>query len=613
MKKLDFFKAFLALAIFATSAFAQNIWDGTDDLDWYDPSISSFTITTAEQLAGLSEIVNGGETFANKTITLGADIMLNDTTNWQSWSAGTTYLIRWATIGSSDKKFAGTFNGNGYIIGGIYINKTADYQGLFGYLDTDGIIKDLGVIASYVNGYNNVGGLVGANNGTIENCYATGNSSGGGLVGANNGTIENCYATGNSSGGGLVLENNNGGTIENCYVTGNSSGGGLVIYNNGGTIENCYATGDVGSYSHYFYSSLYDSIAVAVAGGLVGINNNGTIENCYATGNSSASNSSGISSGNSGGLVGRNSGTITNCYATGNVSGYYSGGLVGGNSGTITNCYATGNVSGYYFGGLVGGNGINGSFDGTITNCYYDAQTSGKIDDDGRGVPKNTGQMKRQTTYINWDFTDIWTIDAEINGGYPYLRSLVPFVEVSDISGIPTSTTYNQTITLNGIVLPQTATNKTIVYSVVSGNATINGHNITFTAVGEVTIRATIADGKKTVDYTKDFTITVAAGTSISDVKKSGNGLGIIFEKTVVSDELKIVKIALPDGKDGKITKTVIYDNTGNVVFSGENAKVWDLRNKSGRIVANGTYLVIVEAKSGDKSYMYSAKVVVKR
>ena len=109
-----------------------------------------------------------------------------------------------------------------------------------------------------------------------------------------------------------------------------------------------------------------------------------------------------------------------------------------------------------------------------------------------------------------------------------------------------------------------------------------------------------------------DVTVTVSVGVGISDVKKSGNGLGIIFEKNVVSDELKIVIVALPDGKDGKITSVVIYDNTGNVVFNCEGNKPWDLRNKSGRIVANGSYLVIVEAKyKNDKSYWYSAKVGV--
>ncbi|MCL1947078.1 MAG: hypothetical protein FWF51_08030 [Chitinivibrionia bacterium] len=116
-------------------------------------------------------------------------------------------------------------------------------------------------------------------------------------------------------------------------------------------------------------------------------------------------------------------------------------------------------------------------------------------------------------------------------------------------------------------------------------------------------------------EYVYKRVIASSAPVSISKPIKSGDGLGIIFEKSIVSDELKIVKIALPDGKERKITSVAIYDNTGNVVFSGEgaNAKLWNLRNKQGRIVANGSYLVIVEAKSGDKSYWYSAKIGVKR
>jgi hypothetical protein len=113
-----------------------------------------------------------------------------------------------------------------------------------------------------------------------------------------------------------------------------------------------------------------------------------------------------------------------------------------------------------------------------------------------------------------------------------------------------------------------------------------------------------------------NVTVTVSAPVSISKTEKSGNGFGVIFKNSVVSDKLEIVKVVLPDGKVGKTASVIIYDNTGNVVFSGEgeNAKLWDLRNKSGRTVANGGYLVIVEARDKNENvYYYSAKIVVKR
>ena len=124
------------------------------------------------------------------------------------------------------------------------------------------------------------------------------------------------------------------------------------------------------------------------------------------------------------------------CYATGAVSSFssgsklsYSGGLVGHNSkdrgkiGFISDSYAIGNVSStstsYSSGGLVGLN------EGSIVNCYYNFETSGQYDDDGRGEPKSTVQMKLQATFAGWSFNkknNIWGINANKNNGYPYLQ-----------------------------------------------------------------------------------------------------------------------------------------------------------------------------------------------
>jgi hypothetical protein len=110
-----------------------------------------------------------------------------------------------------------------------------------------------------------------------------------------------------------------------------------------------------------------------------------------------------------------------------------------------------------------------------------------------------------------------------------------------------------------------------------------------------------------------NVTVTVSAPVSISKTEKSVNGFGVIFKNSVVSEKLEIVKVVLPDGKESKTASVIIYDNTGNVVYSGTDTK-WDLRNKSGRIVANGGYLVIVEARDKNENvYYYSAKIVVKR
>ncbi len=280
--------AFLALLpslLFAASP----IWDGTADTDWYNESETEFTITTAEQLAGLAQL--GG--MRGKTIKLGNDIVLNDTTNWRDWATSNSELKQWTPING----FSGTFDGDGYTISGVYINTStsasaSDRQGLFGYTGyNSGMIKNLGVVASYIKGAGRVGGLVGHNEGgTITNSYTTGNVE----VASNNGTV-----------GGLVGYNQ-GGTISNSYATGNVEGasdaGGLVGDNVGGTISNSYAIGNVEG--------------ADMVGGLVGYNGNGTISNSYAIGNVK-----GI--GAIGGLVGYKDGnnTVTNSYYNTETSG----------------------------------------------------------------------------------------------------------------------------------------------------------------------------------------------------------------------------------------------------------------------------------------------------
>ena len=63
---------------------AQTIWDGTAGTSWYNETSTEFEISTAEQLAGLAELVNNGNDFSGKTILLTADIVLNDTSDWEN-------------------------------------------------------------------------------------------------------------------------------------------------------------------------------------------------------------------------------------------------------------------------------------------------------------------------------------------------------------------------------------------------------------------------------------------------------------------------------------------------------------------------------------------------
>ena len=195
-------------------------------------------------------------------------------------------------------------DGDGHSVSGIYINSTANYQGLVGYLG-GGTLQNLGIKASYIKGTSSVGGLCGTNSGTVTNCYNTGSVEGNNYVGG-------------------VCGENNSATVTNCYNTGSVEGnnyvGGLCGWNSG-TVTNCYNTGSVAGNRR--------------VGGVCGWNDMGSITNCYNTGSVTGSDFVG-------GLCGQNySGTVTNCYNTGNVTGNdaYVGGLCGQNYATVTNCY----------------------------------------------------------------------------------------------------------------------------------------------------------------------------------------------------------------------------------------------------------------------------------
>ena len=205
-----------------------------------------YLISTADELRLFASMVNGGQTSINGKLT--ADIVLNDTKDWESWET-TAPANSWTPIGSDANPFTGTLDGDGHSVSGIYINSTADDQGLVGVLGEGGTLQDLGVKASYIKGGYSVGGLCGRNDGTVSNCYnigsVEGNNSVGGLCGQNYATVTNCYNTGSVAGnryvGGLCGWNYV--TVTNCYnsgsVEGNYSVGG-VCGNSWGNVTNCY-------------------------------------------------------------------------------------------------------------------------------------------------------------------------------------------------------------------------------------------------------------------------------------------------------------------------------------------------------------------------------------
>ena len=100
-----FLLAFLVL--FTPAANAAN-WIDSADVSWYDEGQTEFTISTEEQLAGLAKLVNGNNTFQDKTVRLDADLSLVER-EWTPIGSG-------ASAGTVEMRFRGTFDGQGRLI-----------------------------------------------------------------------------------------------------------------------------------------------------------------------------------------------------------------------------------------------------------------------------------------------------------------------------------------------------------------------------------------------------------------------------------------------------------------------------------------------------------------
>ena len=380
-----------------------------------------------------------------------------------SWNSGAGFV----PIGNSTNKFTGSYNGQGYIIDGLYINRSTSDIGFFGYL-LGADIDNLNLTNLEITGGDATSGLCGtADEGTtIDDCETAGSITGGinvgGVVGlcTNRVLINNCSSTaivdGAVSTGGFVGRNMNADEDDD----------------NKPVITNCYATGNVQGSSRNI-------------GGFVGWNT-GIISRCYATGNAHGTNST---RGRIGGFVGAvaleggSTGKIDNCYSRGNVTtvgdnssytgiGGFAGRFFAG--GVILNCYSTGSVptKGDNYGGFCG-LFLNGS----STSNFWDTQTSGQSSSFG-GTGKTTAEMKTQSTFTDagWDFVDetangtddYWFIDGSNNGSYPWL-----IWEGFDTSTVGTRIEPNTKITIESGTTMDITTGNLVLESDATGDVSL--------------------------------------------------------------------------------------------------------------------------------------------
>jgi len=355
--------------------------------------------------------------------------------------------------------FHGIFDGNGYSISDLYINRPDEERvGLFGAINS-GTLKNISLVDVDVTGLNRVGGLAGQAifDSEISNCSSSGNVTGleasgaggtGGLVGLawHNTQIKDCHSTAE------VVASHNVGGLLGLHLGEQGFAG-----NPDGAVIRSWASGNV-----------YGNKDI---GGLVG-NARAPVEirESFATGN--VTHTPEGEGHYAGGLIGISSGSIVNCYATGDVSGAaLVGGLAGKAVNEVLNSYSTGQVSftvTTWAGGFIG-NGAGCD----VINSYWNTETSGQpdypdwqlgteyeVDDyvrvpqetpsnhtiyrcikahtadetnepftatywesigvDGGGEGRTTAEMIQQATFVDWDFSDIWTIEEDVS--YPTLK-----------------------------------------------------------------------------------------------------------------------------------------------------------------------------------------------
>ena len=333
----------MALTLLPTAVMAEensdvDTWDGTADTNWYDESKSEFHLKTAEQLAGLAQLVNADtDRFAGKTVYLDNDLDLKG--------------YEWISIGmawggtQAEGSFCGTFDGQEHVISNLYSHAS--------YFDSD-------IFDPTKNDARNAlfGSVYG---GEIKN------------LGVENAEIWIDPLDDSAAGKGILVDWLGKSKITNCWTSGSIESGSKIEKNIGGivgvtvqgcTISGCYSTATLtGNFTNSkgFYTEPnpadwpFDTI-----GGIVGARFDGnlTVTDCWFDGKIVVNSITAAV----GGIVG--------CIATVNNS---VGGSVGDADIATKNCMVTTTDMGVDKDGNTCW--VAYALDGTVENCYWPNDT----------------------------------------------------------------------------------------------------------------------------------------------------------------------------------------------------------------------------------------------
>lgn len=401
---------------------------GNYTISWYNKNQSEFTISTNRELAGLAYLVNNGYSdFTGKTVKIAADISLSG----KSWSS----------IGQTDDHtFNGTFDGQGYVIGGLYIgrqNENQEYFGFFGYLDSKSVVRNV-----------TLQGEVSVFNPVYTDTKYTGKHYVGGLAGyCRSSVVENCRCempvkySRNVPNGGNVREVNIGGLFGRCA---------------GMAVRYCSHEGDI-SCLQTPSNAGYSDVADAYVGGLIGYysgsswGSNEILEYCENVSTTITcevpTNSKSATWTNIGGLFGKGYGKVEHCrnicnfdlthhgfaYSSSSIDAYL-GGIGGSSTATVVDCYSfvgkavvtSSWLNDVYYSGI-GGN--SSSSKANYSNSDVSIQTSRPLTRNYDGSTSYTSAqmqtpsfLEELNTYSTLEMDGpVWTQDE---GGYPYIAKL---------------------------------------------------------------------------------------------------------------------------------------------------------------------------------------------
>lgn len=313
------------------------------------------------------------------------------------WSQGkTVYLDADLDLDNMDfipiPTFGGIFDGQGHKISGLSVKVEGSNQGLFRYLQEDGIIKDLTVEGVIIptGEKSTIGGIVGHSNGILENCnfsgFVKGKDTVGGLVGWTCSTA-------------MIINSNFDGVV---YGEGKVGG---IVGHNGGTVLRCSNDSKVNTTVEEQKLGLSDIT-------LDNINFSSLVPDATDIG----------------GIAGFNTGIIQSSENYGKVGyphvGYNVGGITGRQSGYVTKCINYGTVY-----GRKEVAGVVGQMEPYISTIIGSSKLS-QLQKELNSLDRSIGKVINDTKTLNDVTTEnLLSVQDDIDGSLIHAQSLIDQTE----------------------------------------------------------------------------------------------------------------------------------------------------------------------------------------